>query len=86
MKSLLSSKLHKKSQDGLSRISLKEGTGENDNVKGSYYRVIRERLLLKSDGNDPLKLLYPKSKTSRFFKSPISFGIFPEKELLRKML
>jgi hypothetical protein len=61
-------------------------TSENNNVKGSYYRVIRERLLPKSDGNDPVKLLYPKSKYSRSFNSPISFGIFPEKELLRKIL
>lgn len=61
-------------------------TRENNNVKRSYYRVVRERLLPKSDGNDPLKLLYPKSKTSRSFNSPISFGIFPEKELLRKIL
>lgn len=61
-------------------------TSENNNVKRSYYRVVRERLFPKSDGNGPLKLLYPKSKTSRSFNSPISFGIFPEKELLRKIL
>jgi hypothetical protein len=61
-------------------------TSENNNVKRSYYRVVRERLLPKSDGNGPLKLLYPKSKTSSSFNSPISFGIFPEKELLRKIL
>lgn len=59
---------------------------QSRNLLLSSKRVVRARLLLKSDGNAPLKLLYPKSKTSSSIKSPISFGIFPENELLRKII
>lgn len=83
---LLSSRLQCKSQGGLSRSSYTKRTSESYNVEGSYYRILRERLLLKSDGNGPLKLLYPKSKTSRSFSSPISFGIYPDNKLFRKIL
>lgn len=61
-------------------------TSEDKNVEGLYYSVVKIGLLPKSDGNGPLKLLFPKSKTSRSFNFPISFGIFPVKELFRKIL
>ena len=55
-------------------------------IKGSTYSEKRDGLLSGLDGNDPLKLLYVKSRTSSSFSCDISWGISPERELLRKML
>lgn len=52
----------------------------------SSNRVVRDRLLPSSDGKDPLKLLYPKSNTSSSFSFAISPGMFPQKELLRRIM
>ena len=49
-------------------------------MKVSTYRVIKDELLpSSSDGNGPLKLLCPKSRTSSSSNCSISLGIFPWK-------
>jgi len=54
--------------------------------KRVIYRIAREILLPRSAGGCPLKLLYPKSKTSNSFNSTNPSGMVPEKELFRKIL
>lgn len=52
----------------------------------SNKRVVKEKLLPKSEGNGPLKLLNPKSRISSSFNSPISLGTVPKNELLRRII
>lgn len=52
----------------------------------SSRRIVRDRLLPRLAGIGTQRLLYPKSNTSSSFSSPISSGMVPEKELLRKII
>lgn len=49
-------------------------------------RTDMNNFLWKFEGIGPLKLLFPKSKTSSSSSSPISSGIVPQKALFRKIL